>query len=60
MNASMYHQIARTTVADRLIAAERARTARAARPVRRHSLPAALRGAVVARRVRTLARLRAA
>jgi hypothetical protein len=31
MNSSMYHQIAKTTVADRLLAAEHARTLRAAR-----------------------------
>ena len=63
MNSSMYHQIAKTTVADRLLAAEHARTvhaARAARPARQRRLPAIFRGAVVARRARVLARLRTA
>jgi hypothetical protein len=61
MNSSMYHQIAKTAVADRLLEAERVRIARAAaRPARRHSLSAGWRGAVVARRVRVLARLRTA
>ena len=60
MNSSMYHQIAKTAVADRLLAAEHARTLRAARPARRQSLPAGLRGAIATRRVRVLARLRAA
>ena len=50
MNSSMYHQIAKTTVADRLQAAEYARTARAARPAKQRRLPAVFRGAVVARR----------
>jgi hypothetical protein len=59
MNSSLYHQIAKTAVADRLLAAEHARTLRAARRARRHSLPAGLRGVIVTRRVR-LARLRAA
>ena len=40
MNSSMYHQIAKTTVADRLLAAEHARTVRAARPARQRRLPA--------------------
>ena len=35
MNSSMYHQIAKTTVADRLLAAEHARTC--APPARRGS-----------------------
>jgi hypothetical protein len=60
MNSSMYHQIARTAVADRLLAAERARTARAARPARQRRLLAGPRGAIVTRRVRALARLRMA
>jgi len=60
MNSSMYHQIAKTTVADRLQAAEHARTLRAARPARQFRLPAVFRGAVVARRVRVLAHLRTA
>jgi hypothetical protein len=63
MNSSMYHQIAKTTVADRLLAAEHARTLRAARPARQRRLPASLRslrGLIVTRRVRALARLRAA
>lgn len=60
MNASVYHQIAKTLVADRLLAADRARTARAVRPARKHSLPAGLRGMVAARRVRALARPRTA
>jgi hypothetical protein len=60
MNSSMYHQIAKTTVADRLLAAEYARTLRAARPARQRRLPAIFRGAVVARRARVLARLRTA
>ncbi len=60
MNSSMYHQIARATVADRLLAAEQARTLRAARPARQLRLPAGLRGLIVTRRVRAFARLRAA
>ena len=44
MNSSMYHQIAKTTVADRLLAAEHARTVRAARPARQRRLPVSLRG----------------
>ena len=60
MNSSMYHQIAKNTVADRLLAAEHARTLRAARPARQRRLPAALRGLIVTRRVRALARLRTA
>jgi len=60
MNSSMYHQIAKTAVADRLLAAEQARIVRAARPARRHSLSAGLRGVIVTRRVRAFARLRAA
>jgi hypothetical protein len=60
MNSSMYHQIAKTTVADRLLAAEQARILRAARPAKQRRLPAVFRGAVVARRVRVLARLRTA
>jgi hypothetical protein len=60
MNSSMYHQIAKTTVADRLQAAEHARTLRAARPARQLRLPAGLRGLIVTRRVRAQARLRAA
>jgi hypothetical protein len=61
MNSSMYHQIARTTVADRLLAAEQARIVRAARPARQLRLPAGLRGLrslIVTRRVRAQARLR--
>ena len=67
MNSSIYHQIAKATDADRLLAAERARTLRAVRPVRQRrlpvslrSLPASLRGLIVTRRVRALARPRAA
>jgi hypothetical protein len=63
MNSSMYHQIAKTTVADRLQAAEHARILRAARPARQLRLPAGLRGLrslIVTRRVRAQARLRAA
>ena len=60
MNSSMYHQIAKTTVADRLQAAEQARILRAARPAKQRRLPAVLRGLVVTRRVRALARLRTA
>jgi hypothetical protein len=41
MNSSMYHQIAKTNVADRLQAAEHARTLRAARPARQRRLPGA-------------------
>ncbi len=60
MNSSVYHQIAKTNVADRLLEAERGRTARAARPVRKHRMSVGLRGATVTRRVRALARLRTA
>ena len=60
MNSSMYHQIAKTTVADRLLAAGHARTLRAARPARQRRLPAVLRGLIVTRRVRAIARLRTA
>jgi hypothetical protein len=60
MNSSMYHQIAKTTVADRLLAAEQARTLRAARPAKQRGLPASLRGLIVTRRVRVIARLRTA
>ena len=60
MNSSMYHQIAKTTVADRLQAAEHARILRAARPAKQRRLPAVFRGAVVARRARVMARLRTA
>ena len=60
MNSSMYHQIAKTAVTDRLLAAEHARTLRAVRPAHKHSLRVGLRGAVVNRRVRVLARLRTA
>ena len=60
MNSSLYHQIAKATVADRLLAAEYARTVRAARPVRQRSLTAGLRGVITTRRVRALARLRTA
>ena len=60
MNSSMYHQIAKTTVADRLQAAENARTVRAARPAKQRRLPAVFRGAVIARRARVMARLRTA
>jgi len=60
MNSSMYHQIAKTTVADRLLAAEQARTLRAARPAKQRRLPAVFHGAVVARRARVMARLRTA
>jgi hypothetical protein len=60
MNSSMYHQIAKTTVADRLQAAEQSRTLRAARPAKQRRLPAVFRGVVVARRARVMARLRTA
>jgi hypothetical protein len=60
MNSSVYHQIARTAVADRLLAAEHARTLRAIRPVRQRRLPAGLRGVIVTRRARAFARLRVA
>ena len=60
MNSSMYHQIAKTNVADRLQAAEYARTLRAARPAKQRRPPAIFRGAVVARRARVMARLRTA
>jgi len=60
MNSSMYHQIAKTTVADRLLAAEQARTLRAARPAKQRRLPTVFRGAVVTRRARVMARLRTA
>jgi hypothetical protein len=60
MNSSMYHQIAKTNVADRLQAAEHARTLRAVRPARQRRLPASQRGLTVTRRVRALARLRTA
>jgi len=60
MNSHMHHQIMKTNVADRLLAAEHGRTLRAARPARQRRLPAVWRGAVVARRARVLARLRAA
>ena len=60
MNSSMYHQIAKTTVADRLQAAETARALRDARPARQRRLPAGLRGLIVTRRVRAMARLRTA
>jgi len=60
MNSSMYHQIAKTTVADRLLAAEQARTLRAARPARQLRLPAVFRGMIVTRRARVVARLRTA
>jgi hypothetical protein len=60
MNSSIYHQIAKTADADRLLAAERARTLRAARPARQRRLPVSLRGLIVTRRVRALARLRTA
>jgi hypothetical protein len=66
MNSAMYHEIAKATVADRLLAAEHARTrrsCRAARPARQRRLPAglrSLRGLIVTRRVRALARLRTA
>ncbi len=60
MNSSMYHQIAKTTVASRLQEAEQARTLRAARPAKQRRLPAVFRGAVVARRARVMARLRTA
>jgi hypothetical protein len=60
MNSSIYHQIAKTNVADRLAAAEHARTLRTLRPARKHSLLVGLRGLIVTRRVRTLARLRTA
>jgi hypothetical protein len=43
MNSSMYHQIAKTTVADRLQAAEHARILRAARPAKQRRLPAVWR-----------------
>src|ERR1700733_11979516 len=75
MNSSMYHQIAKTTVADRLLAPDHHRTLRAApparppgppgprRPARRarpRRRPPALRGLLATRRVRALARLRTA
>ena len=60
MNSSMYHQIAKNTVADRLLAAEQSRILRAARPAKQRRLPAVFRGAVVARRARVMARLRTA
>jgi hypothetical protein len=60
MNSSMYHQIAKTTVADRLLVAEHARTLRAARPARQRRLAAGLRGLIVTRRARVMARLRTA
>jgi len=60
MNSSMYHQIAKTSVADRLLAAEHARTLRAARPARQRRLAAGLRGLIVTRRARVMARLRTA
>lgn len=63
MNSSMYHQIAKATVAERLLAAEHARTLRAARPARQFRLRAGLqglRGLIVTRRVRAQGRLRAA
>ena len=60
MNSSMYHQIAKTNVADRLQAAEHARTLRAVRPAKQRRLPAIFRGAVVVRRARVMARLRTA
>jgi hypothetical protein len=60
MNSSLYHQIAKTTAADRLLAAEHARTLRAIRPAHKHSFRVGLRGVIVARRVRVLARLRVA
>jgi hypothetical protein len=60
MNSHMHHQIMKTNVADRLLAAEHARTLRAARPARLRRLPASLRGLVVTRRIRALARPRAA
>jgi hypothetical protein len=60
MNSSIYHEIAKTIVADRLQAAEYARMRRAARPARQRRLPAVFRGAVVARRARVMARLRTA
>jgi hypothetical protein len=60
MNSTMHHQIAKTNVADRLLAAEHARTLRAIRPAKQRRLPAAFRGAVVARRARVMARLRTA
>jgi len=60
MNSSVYHQIAKTAVADRLLAAEHARTLRAVRPAHKHSLAVSLRGVIVARRARAFARLRVA
>ena len=60
MNSSMYHQIAKTTVNDRLLAAEQARILRAARPAKQRRLPAVWRGRVVARRARVMTRLRTA
>ena len=59
MNSSVYQQIAKTAVADRLLAADHARTLRAIRPVRQRRLPAGWRGAA-GRRVRAFARLRVA
>jgi hypothetical protein len=60
MNSSVYHQIAKTAVADKLAAAEHARILRAIRPARQRRLAAGLRGVIVTRRVRALARLRTA
>jgi hypothetical protein len=60
MNSNIHYQIAKTTVADRLQAAEQARILRAARPAKQRRLPAGLRGLIVTRRVRVLARLRTA
>lgn len=60
MNSSLYHQIAKSNVADRLLAAGHARTVRGTRPPRQRSLPAGPRGAIVTRRVRALAWLRVA
>lgn len=60
INSSLYHQIAKTADADRLLAAEHARTLRAVRPVRQRRLPVGLRGVIVGRRARVLARLRTA
>jgi hypothetical protein len=60
MNSSVYHQIAKTIVADRLLAAEHERTLRAIRPAHKHSLRVGLRGVIATRRVRALARLRTA
>jgi hypothetical protein len=60
MNSSVYHQIAKTAAADRLLAAEHARTVRAARPAREQSLPVGLGRVIATRRVRVFARLRTA